>query len=83
MGRVAQAASARVRVSEVVDGLNQLADRLAAGEAFGMDAYDLAVVEVHIVNIVALISAHQMCRSISVVHDVFITTSHPYGCVYN
>ena len=34
-----------MRVNEVVDGLNQLAERLAAGEAFDMSAYDLAVVE--------------------------------------
>eukprot|EP01043_Picozoa_sp_COSAG02_P055284 COSAG02_NODE_6391_length_3603_cov_3.955765_2_plen_805_part_00 len=37
--------AARVRVNEVVDGLNQLAERLAAGEAFDMSSYDVAVVE--------------------------------------
>ena len=37
--------AARVRVNEVVDGLNQLAERLAAGEAFDMSTYDVAVVE--------------------------------------
>ena len=44
-GTQLQPTAARVRVNEVVDGLNQLAERLAAGEAFDMSAYDLAVVE--------------------------------------
>jgi actin-related protein len=44
-GTQLQPTAARVRVNEVVDGLNQLAERLAAGEAFDMSSYDLAVVE--------------------------------------
>ena len=44
-GTQLQPTAARVRVNEVVDGLNQLAERLAAGEAFDMSCYDLAVVE--------------------------------------
>ena len=44
-GTQLEPAAARVRVNEVVDGLNQLAERLAAGEAFNMSTYDVAVVE--------------------------------------